>query len=199
MINQVSYNYVSIDIETLGLDPNNNKVIEIACVLDNSKHRINYKEVDSYVANLPTFHCYIAHESYDGNAKAIEMNQKAINLIKEGKHSDIVNINDVSLLLTDWFKGHNVTSRIMPAGKNFAGFDRPFLENIVGVKKCLNKLLIHRTLDPALYFFDANVDAKIPDMQQCFNKAGIHKTVSHTAVDDAQDVIKLLRYNWDKT
>lgn len=87
----------------------------------------------------------------------------------------------------------------MPAGKNFSGFDRQFLNQIPGVKDILDKWLIHRTLDPSLYYFDENVDAKLPDLKQCLQRASINKSVAHNAVEDAEDVIRLLRYTWDKS
>ena len=194
------YTYVSGDIETLGLDPLTNKVVEIGFILDNSKHRINYNTIDSYVKGLPTFHCYVRHDSYEGHPYAVKMNESIINLIKENKEHNILDIDQVALELNNFFETFQLSGKkLMPAGKNFAGFDKQFLNQIPGVKEVLDKWLIHRTLDPSLYYFDENVDTKLPNLKECLDRANINKVVAHTAVEDAEDVIRLLRYKWDKS
>lgn len=198
MVSKLKYSYTSGDIETLGLNPLTDKVIEIGFILDDNRHRINYNNIDSYISSLPTFHCYVRHNNYNGDAYAINLNMDIINLIKENKHDSIIDVDQVAPALDLFFKS-NLIHRIMPAGKNFSGFDRQFLNNIPGVKDILDKWLIHRTIDPSLYYFDENVDSKLPDLKQCLQRANINKSVAHNAIEDAEDVIRLLRYTWDKS
>jgi oligoribonuclease (3'-5' exoribonuclease) len=198
MVGNMIYSYASGDIETLGLNPLTNKLIEIGFILDDSRHRIDYNNIDCYIKSLPTFHCYIRHDNYDGDAYAVNLNKDIIKLIKENKHESIVDLDHVSILLDTFFSQY-LNQRIMPAGKNFSGFDRQFLNQIPGVKDILDKWFIHRTMDPALYYFDENVDSKLPDLKQCLQRANIDKSVAHNAVEDAEDVIRLLRYTWDKS
>lgn len=196
MVSNLRFNYTSGDIETLGLNPITNKVIEIGFILDDSRHRINYNNIDSHISSLPTFHCYVRHDNYDGDAYAVNLNKEIINLIKKNEDVNILNSNEVAPALDYFFRSH-ITNRIMPAGKNFSGFDRQFLNQLPHVHDVLDTWLIHRTLDPSLYYFDENIDSKLPDLKQCLQRAKIHKFVAHNAVEDAEDVIRLLRYKWD--
>ena len=52
--------------------------------------------------------------------------------------------------------------------------------------------LHHRTLDPAVLFWEAN-DEKLPDSKTCYERAGLDNKVAHTAVEDAQAVVRLVR------
>lgn len=195
------YTYASIDIETLGLDPNKHKIIEVAVVLDNHLHRIDYSSINHYIKKLPFYHCYIRHDSYDGSPYALNLNRDIIDKINSNKVKNIIIEDYLAVQLHDFFKEH-CNKKIMPAGKNFGGFDRQFLNNVVTnkpieVKDVLDEWLIHRTLDPAMYFFDENVDDKLPSLQECLEKANFNTKVKHTAVEDAYDVIRCLRYKWD--
>jgi len=195
------YTYASIDIETLGLDSSKHKIIEVAVVLDNHLHRINYSTINDYVKGLPYYHCYIRHDSYDGDPYAVNMNKHIIDII-EGRYvpedyiPNIITLDELAFQLDKFFSSH-CTKKIMPAGKNFSGFDRLFLDAVPGVKEVLDKWLIHRCIDPAILFFDENVDDRLPSLQQCLERANFTHKVSHTAPEDARDVIRCLRYKWD--
>lgn len=195
------YTYASIDIETLGLDSDKHKVLEVGVVLDNHLHRIDYSSINDYIKTLPCYHCYIRHDSYDGDPYAVEMNKDIINTIESNASLCIINEDQLATSLDLFFGKHLISNdrvkRIMPAGKNFGGFDKQFLNNVFGVKEILDRWLIHRTLDPAMYFFDENVDDKLPNLQQCLERANFNTEVKHTAVEDAYDVIRCLRYKWD--
>jgi len=55
----------------------------------------------------------------------------------------------------------------------------------------------HRVLDPASLYFDPKIDAALPDMKTCMERAGIEGEVAHTAVHDAKVVIDLLRRKYN--
>jgi hypothetical protein len=52
--------------------------------------------------------------------------------------------------------------------------------------------LHQRVLDPCSMYVRAS-DLIPPNLQECCNRAGIIKTVSHTAIDDARLVVELIR------
>ena len=88
--------------------------------------------------------------------------------------------------------GRRERNAITVAGKNFFYFDNRFLEN--------DKWHEHywfefhrRGLDPAQMYFDPSVDDQLPNLQKCLAQIGINKEISHTAIDDAMDVVKLIR------
>ena len=50
----------------------------------------------------------------------------------------------------------------------------------------------HRFLDPTTLYTDFSKE-RPPGLQECLDKAGIEKKVKHTSLEDAWDVINLLR------
>ena len=72
-------------------------------------------------------------------------------------------------------------------------FDYPFIKAIPYGRKIRVR---NRVLDPAILYFNLNTDTEIPDLKTCLERAGIDKEVSHTAVEDSIDVIKLIRHKF---
>lgn len=77
------------------------------------------------------------------------------------------------------------------AGKNFAGFDKKFLEKLPRWKQVFS--IRSRVLDPGILFVDWINDESIPSLAECKKRAGIEGVVTHNAVEDAMDVVMLLR------
>lgn len=197
------FNYASGDIETTGLEVENSLVLEIGIVLDNSKVRVIRQDLEKYILALPTYHCYVKYPfPIYGDDYALNMNKDIIKTIEEGQDRRIINVEDVAssidLFLSKYIKVGGWNNKIMLAGKNFAGFDRPFLNSIEGLKDVLDKYFIHRVHDPAELFFNPNTMNKTPNLKECLDIAGYNKIVNHTAVEDSYDVIRCLRHHWDK-
>lgn len=232
--------YVSIDIETTGLDPKRNQIVEIGAVLD---------EIGSTtpIEDLPKFRAVIIHGEMqmgaycanlhrnlwpeilaaDKNLKEFgEANGLLIGHWKDGTLnvldmlSDHVRYTDLEkqtlylkpfrfeYIFSQWlmlairemgYTGPRLIDsvKINVAGKNPGTFDIPRIESMM--KYCVGAhyegcVKFHRrVLDPASHFVQES-DEHIPDLQTCLDRAGIKSTVSHTAVDDALDVVKLIRY-----
>lgn len=51
----------------------------------------------------------------------------------------------------------------------------------------------HRIIDPSILYVDWSKDESLPSLDECLKRAGIEKSVTHTAVEDAWDVIQVLR------
>ena len=73
-------------------------------------------------------------------------------------------------------------------------FDMRFLERIKGWEDTI--AVAHRVVDSGTLFFDPRFDKKIPDTRECLKRAGLDVTVAHTAVEDARNVVSLLRFAW---
>lgn len=182
--------YVSIDIETLGLNPHTCDVIEFGAVIDDFKTPIE---------KLPTFHCYLTKPGniYKGEVYAMYMHSKTGIFERIAKREEgFYYIPDDLLdgLFADWLyceeEAFKEDEKIVVAGKNFSAFDLPFLKMLgFGTKTRLH----HRTLDPGSMWFDPLTDETPPGLEECLKRAGIEKTVEHTAVEDAIDVIKCIR------
>jgi DNA polymerase III epsilon subunit-like protein len=222
--------YISIDVETSGLDPESNQVLSIGAVIEDTNNPLPFEE-------CPKFHGAIKHEDITGSLFAINLNRELIETIvsyqtcnNDDERKDVekasgmkfyhkddiveafyhflylngmVNVDpDMNLLervmkLNDDGKSVPVlTSRIKPthitvAGKNFATFDKHFLERLPRWKQVIR--IKQRILDPAILYIDWKNDTSLPSLGQCKERAGIHGIVTHNALEDAWDVVELLR------
>jgi|SRR6185437_1654690 len=179
--------YCSIDIETTGLDYSYCQMIEFGVVLDELPAKKSIEE-------LPTFHCYILRDKYIGEPYALSMHAEIFRRIAE--RTPGYNYYDRETgyyYLKEFLFEHKYigpTNSITVAGKNFHSFDFRFLENDGWA---VDRIFGRRSLDPAQLYLDLNNDDKLPNLQECLNRIGIKKTVSHTAIEDALDVVRLMR------
>lgn len=168
--------YMAIDLETTGLDPEQDQILEMGAIVD---------DLITPVDKLPYFHTRVHHDRIAGHVKALIMNAQIL--------SDLS--NKVGPITTDLavefflFKNtHWGTERIIPAGKNFGSFDKLFL------KKANIDCFIHRTIDPMTWYLCAE-DKRPPSLQECVTRAGLPNIVKHNALDDCYDVVRLIRKN----
>ena len=82
-------------------------------------------------------------------------------------------------------------SHLTVAGKNFATFDKLFLEKLPRWKQVFK--IRQRIIDPTILFTDWKNDTDLPNLSTCKKRAGLDEFVSHDAVQDAFDVVELLR------
>ncbi len=198
--------YISIDLETTGLDAENNQILEFGAVLEDTN---NILPLDK----LPTYHAYIKHPrgNISGNIFALNLNAGIIANLKNEKdlkdQYNYVKVEDLADDFLAWCKiqgleikakhhssGTDYSCTISVAGKNFAGFDRKFLDKVPDFSKKIR--MRQRVIDPAILFVDWENDEALPSLDECKVKAGIDGVVTHLAVDDAMDVIKLLRKSY---
>lgn len=194
--------YVSIDIETTGLDPNYCLAIELAAVVEDTDQK-------TPVDDLPQRHYLIVPSSgalMVGEPFALSMHAERFKLIDKhknitapewisaGEGRPILAMPQSSLLhdLARFIESEGAVfqGKFTAAGKNFGAFDLQFIKRM----PCFEDLprLHHRILDPAVLFLD-KMDMAPPDLKTCLNRAGIEKTVAHNALDDARDVVRVLR------
>ena len=209
--------YVSIDIETLGLDADHHDIVEFGAVLDDLS-------VQDPVDVLPSFHAYILpprDEGYRGEPYAMSMHPTILRRIATRENDEHeVGRGGWKYLRPDqlvhefaaWAKKQGLSTykpvtkpgvyavraesikdiKFVAAGKNFAGFDQRFLlAQIPGWKDIR---AAHRVLDPGMLYFDPTKDKVPPSLGKCLKRAGVAETeVAHTAIDDAISVIQVLR------
>ena len=77
------------------------------------------------------------------------------------------------------------------AGKNFASFDKHFLERLPRWQQVIR--IRQRIIDPSVIFTNWTDDKAIPSLYECKQRANIEGIVTHDALEDAWDVIQLLR------
>ncbi len=143
--------YVSIDIETTGTDPSFCQVLEVGAVID---------DWVTPIEQLSRWHCYVVHEQIIGQPVGIAMNAELIRTIGErSKPGLYVTPDEVGAALRRWLIGQEVLestngASIVAAGKNFASFDRQFLQALPQ----FNVPFHHRSIDPAMFYWKPSVD-----------------------------------------
>lgn len=201
--------YISIDIETTGLDPEKCQLIEFGAIIEDTSKKLPFEE-------LPKFNRLIFYEEIKGNPFALNMNSNIISVFSEyqsmhdkfvgGKVSEedmkkfVVENNITSLdnlassfytfLINNGFEsGKKIEINV--AGKNFGMFDYGFIKLVPRMEEFFR--FKSRVLDPAILCVDWNEDKSLPGLNDCKKRNGIEGEVTHNAVEDAWDVIQVLR------
>lgn len=179
--------YVSIDIETTGLSPASCQILEVGAVVDDWK---------SPIESLPKFHCYVDQGFYHGEPFALQLNAVILGKLARRKENEefykFLYPGEVGMALSNFLTGNKVDAKRVPtAGKNFASFDKQFLERLPHFTEWIR--FNHRFYDPSMLYLDFEKDEGIPDTKTCMERAGIGGEVAHTAIEDAIVVIKLMR------
>jgi oligoribonuclease (3'-5' exoribonuclease) len=179
--------YVSIDTETTGLDWRTCQVIEIGAVIDDYK---------TAIVDLPTFRCYVDHGLFTGQPYALSMHPEIFRAIATGDTDvEILDSDEVADHFAGWLDKNGLNpakEKTLVAGKNFAAFDKPFLEELPMWVAEVNPH--HRIIDPGNIFYIPGVDDGPPDTAECLRRAKLPPVVNHKALDDAFDVVRLIRY-----
>ena len=215
--------YVSIDIETSGLDPENNQVLSIGAIIEDTTKKLPLEE-------CPKFHAIVLQRQITGSPRAITMNGRIIELMgeyleadKEEKKEleDIIDFyepDEVAQAFFDFLWLNDLGGYTLPLDKQvriinkkaypvFGTRVKPILMNVAGknfgtfdnvfLKKLpwWQKLIIakQRILDPAMLFMDWGKDEELPSLTICKERAGVEGIVTHDALEDSMDVVEVLR------
>jgi oligoribonuclease len=212
--------YISIDIETTGIDPVKNQLIQFAAIIEDTV-------IQRPIEELPKLMCYVAHTNYNINSGLASKEDDFHTLAAIRKLSDFQHSKDLRLPVYGGAATKNAAGELFTtprelgrlfarwlveseypmnehekfvlrvAGKNVAGFDIPFIKNTI--PEWYNTFSFSsRVLDPAILFFDPYNDQDLPNLSECKSRAGVDSYVSHDALDDAIDVINLLRTHFNK-
>lgn len=208
--------YTSIDIETSGLDPEKNCVLSIGAIIEDTEKKLPFEE-------CPKFNAIILQNEIVGSPRAITMNKDIISMVGEylegndetkqnyQTHSDYLFLEKEEVvkrfyhfLLNNGYRDGNdwvppvsmIDSKSKPitlnvAGKNFGTFDKLFLQQLPWWQKLIRTR--QRVLDPAILCVDWVNDSSLPSLTQCKERKNIEGVVTHNALEDAWDVIQVLR------
>ena len=213
--------YVSVDIETSGLDYEKHKVLSIGAIIEDTEKKLPYEE-------CPKFNAVVLQNEITGSPRALTMNKGIIAMIGEYlEGTDDVRFNMDTILNYSFYReddvvkkfyeflwnngfatldspSTHVNGKLTPiidgktkpitlnvAGKNFGTFDKLFLQELPWWQKLIRTR--QRVLDPAILMVDWTNDKSLPNLTQCKERAGIEGIVTHDALEDAWDVIEVLR------
>ena len=203
--------YISIDTETTGLDPEKCQLLEFGAIIEDTSKKLPFEEI-------PKFKRLIFHEEIKGNPFALNMNSRIISIFSEyqSMHDKFVagklgqeelkefvaknNITSLDNLTSSFYQfllgngfgeysGQRIELNV--AGKNFGMFDYGFLKEVPKMEQFFR--FKSRVLDPAILCVDWNEDKALPGLNDCKKRLGIEGDVTHDAVEDAWDVIQVLR------
>ena len=216
--------YVSIDIETSGLDHEKHKVLSIGAIIEDTEKKLPYED-------CPKFNAIVLQNEINGSPRAITMNKEIISMIGdylEGTNDhrflmdthteysfykeDEVVVEFYRFLFGNGFGyelgpgdfvntiygvdypaigGKTKPITLNVAGKNFGTFDKLFLQELPWWQKLIRTR--QRVLDPAILMVDWVNDTSLPNLDTCKFRADIQGVVTHNALEDAWDVIEVLR------
>lgn len=191
--------YVSIDIETTGLDPDTCQLIELGAVID---------DMETSLADLPTFRYRVKAKTYAGEPYALSLHSKFFTDVAElsptlgfeycrTPHCDIIGPSHRLIpRLSYWLKTHEVYHNFQVAGKNFANFDARFIRRLYNAESLK---WYHGILDPGSMWMRKE-DSCVPTTATCIERADIQKIPGkpHTAIHDALVVCALVRKGLDR-
>ncbi len=192
--------YMSIDIETTGLNPETCQILQFGAVLEDTMHR----EVP--IDRLPFLNLAIISPQYTGDAYALalnadifkayaDVNESSGGVMLRDRMAEVIPIRELSHILRNWLTDHDMPRYgNVCAGKNFASFDLQFLKKHVPVFS----VGIHRRIIDVGSMYLRPDDIEPPSLTECINRAGLNDVVTHDAIDDARLVIRLIRNAWNE-
>jgi DNA polymerase III epsilon subunit-like protein len=137
--------YISIDIETTGLNVQSDQILEVAAVL--------WEPDGNDVMKFPYYQRYVKWDVLRGSPRALTMNAKIIEMMANLGNSHLgdgwVRIGNLGPSFKNWLLNHGIQDSrgLHVIGKNVSGFDLRFLEKVPNFPE-----FSHRCLDVgALY------------------------------------------------
>ena len=174
--------YVSVDLETTGLDPKTCQVLEIGAVAQ----ELGGKELGRY-------HMILKYDELRGSPFAFNLNIRLLKAMLDGEGSPPEYAWDDFYEWLQQFKSDSRGAhRIIAAGKNFVGFDLPFIKQ---ASPRVATQFFRRVLDPAILYMRID-DVLPPSLSTCLERCALVSKVTHNAVEDAAQVRDLIEYHY---
>jgi oligoribonuclease (3'-5' exoribonuclease) len=173
--------YISVDLETTCLDPNPKNILMIAMVVEDTKTKLPLNE-------LPRFVCLVKRPIYSGTPYALTLNSWILEMLANNDTSKypIYEESEWVSKAAAFIDEHFKDTKAVPAGKNFSSFDLQFFPDTIKRK------FMRRAIDPGSMFVDWEKEAPL-SLDDIKKHLCIPGEVTHDAVEDALDVIKVLR------
>lgn len=195
--------YLGMDIETTGIGMKC-QVIEVGAVIDDL-FAPGIKLLD-----LPQFHCYVDWPLLQGEPYAFHMhgqNNLLKRLSEKSSKYTFYYPKQVWPAFCNWLfqaspRPFNKYDQINVAGKNFGYFDANRLEQLPNWPGPYNggkSIWAHKFIDLGNLLWNPWEDIEtLPNMKKVKQRCGLGSSISHTAIDDALDVIRAMRV-WMKS
>lgn len=176
--------WLSIDIETTGLDIEMSQILQLAAVWDDGGPIEHLKRFNVVINNGPITY---------GEPFALQMNGGLLTKIATSvtyttyHPGAMMDIKDARREFYSFLSSLNSKKAIFIGGKNVAGFDVPILRN----NHFHTDLFKHRVIDPgSMYLAEFGHPASLPEINELIG----NKPVTHDALQDCIDVILAVRH-----
>ena len=212
---------MSIDIETSGLNHDMNHVLSIGAIIEDTNNKLPYEELPKFNAIVLQNNIQGSPRAITMNKEIISLMGEYLEGTDEVR--GVLNNNSGYQFYEEenvikefytflWCNGFSamdslsthVNGKLMPiidskakpitlnvAGKNFGTFDKLFLQELPWWQKLIRTR--QRILDPAILCVDWANDTSLPSLTTCKERMNVEGIVTHNALEDAWDVIELLR------
>jgi len=174
--------YVSIDLETTGLDPCECQVLEFGAVIDDWHSPID--ELPRFQRDILPCEGYISGQPY-----ALALNADILRRLHDngGLEEELLGRQ-----FAQWLEENGLDPKhVQASGKNFSSFDAQFLLRMPQFSEHVH--FKHRAIDPAVFYWRPDIDDCLPSTSECLRRADLPDRVAHTAVEDCITVIQLIR------
>lgn len=178
------YNLVAFDLETTGLQPNHDQILQIGAVA-----------FDLESDDTVEFNTLVKYTHYSGDAYALQMNQAILLRLATETHPDLCQALDE---FDSWLEAHTFFPTYA-VGWNVASFDLRFLESNGGPSKRFH----HRSIELGTLFMETgmkeigksgvSIKTCIPANSHDITKKYLGTAVTHDALQDCRDAVKLLK------
>lgn len=185
--------YVSIDIETTGIDDKSH-ILQISAVYDDLKTPIaKLSTVDLPIKWDVMTHCEPYAMGMNAELLKKMMDKKFVTYGVQSAIETLIGfLTQVQEMEGVDDKGRK--KKIVLAGKNVASFDIPKIQRLIKdskYEKQFNDLIHYKTLDVGSLYYDVFKDnVSLSEINKLTNRAA----VSHNALDDAFDVVYAVRH-----
>jgi oligoribonuclease (3'-5' exoribonuclease) len=189
---------VPMDAETTGLDPENDQVLELAVIIEDTEA----PELPP-VVDLPSWVGRVAYERVTGHPAALKMNAEIIAAMPEVLGYDLPAYDEkysskkfpegwyektgnLCYEAIEFIRRHIDAQKFTFAGKNVAGFDMRFMSPY------FQSRAHHRVIDVGSVALGGENQWWREDVPPGLGDL-TGEAVAHTAIEDARDVVRILR------
>jgi len=178
--------YLALDIETTGLDPDQNQILEIGAVFNNPSERVIDCEAFAMLVNPGTI---------VGDPFALVMNIDLLQAIADNDGAAVPTEAAIDFLM-DWLVDIRQTygvDKFHLLGKNVGGFDLQFLKKVRGWR---NDFFHYRHLEVgSMYATPEGIDGQ-GELSENVAHAYEIEGRQHSALYDARVSLALARHKW---
>jgi len=188
--------YISLDLETTGLDTDRSEILELGAVLDDGICTIDSLQAINHIINLKEIE-YAEPKAIQMNARLFQAMVDHRGVSVEVAFTDLIRLfkeASVKAMAWDANNGQKPRQWVTIAGKNAAVFDVPLMRSFLRRHsfelKQLFQYIHFMVLDVgSLYYADFG---RIPSLTEISALLGREK-VAHKAAEDALDVVYAVR------